>query len=117
MQVEEIYNRSKLYVLVSLCAGLLYSGVLVGTTLLIGERLLTNHASRGAPLAGGVAIAVLILFGSTRERFQRAIDRLVRRRAGAQVRPVTMQKMNLPNRHGSWSIRGTAGATAPGGGG
>ncbi len=93
MQVEEIYNRSKLYVVVSLGAGLLYSGVLVGTTLLIGEQLLANHASRGAPLAGGAAIAILILFGSTRERFQRAIDRRFDREKTKFDQ--AMQKMNL----------------------
>ena len=93
MQVEEIYNRSKMYVLVSLGAGLLYSGVLVGTTLLIGEQLLTNHATRGAPVAGVVAIAVLILFGSTRERFQRAIDRRFDREKYKFDQ--AMQKMNL----------------------
>ena len=71
MQVEEIYNRSKLYVLVSISAGLLYSGVLVGTTLLIGDRLLAN----GAVVAGVVAITILVLSGAIRERFQRAIDR------------------------------------------
>ena len=93
MQVEEIYNRSKMYVLVSLGAGLLYSGVLVGTTLLIGEQLLTNHASRGAVVAGVVAIAILILFGQTRERFQKAIDRRFYREKYKFDQ--AMQKMNL----------------------
>ena len=93
MQVEEIYNRSKMYVLVSLGAGLLYSGVLVGTTLLIGDQLLTNHASRGAVVAGGLAIAILILLGATRERFQRAIDRRFYREKYKFDQ--AMQKMNL----------------------
>ncbi len=48
MQVEEIYNRSKMYVLVSLGLSLLYSGVLVGTSLLIGEQL-WRTMRRGVP--------------------------------------------------------------------
>jgi transcriptional regulator with GAF, ATPase, and Fis domain len=93
MQVEEIYNRSKLYVLVSLSAGLLYSGVLVGTTLVIGDRLLADHTSRGAVVAGVVAIVVLILSGASRERFHRAIDRRFYREKYKFDQ--AMQKMNL----------------------
>ncbi len=93
LQVEEIYNRSKMYVLVSLGASLLYTVVLIGTSLLIGERLLANHASRGALVAGGLAIAILILFGATRERFQRAIDRRFHREKYKFDQ--AMQKMNL----------------------
>lgn len=93
MQVEELYNRSKMYVLVSLGAGLLYSGVLVGTTLLIREQLLTNHATWGAPVAAVVAIAGLILLEATRERFQRAIDRRFYREKYKFDQ--AMQKMNL----------------------
>ena len=93
MQVEEIYNRSKIYVLVSLAAGLLYSAVLVGTTLLIGDRLLANHTSRGAVVAGIVAITILILSGAIRERFQRAIDRRFSREK--YKFDEAMQKMSL----------------------
>ncbi len=93
MQVEEIYNRSKMYVLVSLGAGLLYSCVLVGTTLLIGDQLLTNHALKGGPVAGGAMLAILILLGATRERFQRAIDRRFYREKYKFDQ--AMQKMNL----------------------
>lgn len=75
MQVEEIYDRSKVYFLVSLAAGLLYPAVLVGTSLLIGDRLLAQHTSRGAVVSGVVIIAILILSGATRGPFQRAIDR------------------------------------------
>ena len=75
MRAEEIYHRGKMYVFVSLAVGLLYSGLLVGTTLLIGERLLTNTASGEAVAAGGVVLVVLILSGATRDRFQRVIDR------------------------------------------
>ncbi len=93
MQVEEIYNRSKIYVLVSLAAGLLYSAVLVGTTLLIGDRLLADHTSRGAVVAGVVAMAILILSGAIRERFQRAIDRRFSREK--YKFDEAMQRMNL----------------------
>ena len=93
MRVEEIYNRSKLYVLVSLGASLLYTLVLVGTSLLIGERLQANQSSRGALVAGGLAIAILVLFGATRERFQRAIDRRFHREKYQFDQ--AMQKMNL----------------------
>ncbi|WP_435009768.1 sigma 54-interacting transcriptional regulator [Tundrisphaera lichenicola] len=93
MQVEEIYNRSKIYVVVSLAAGLLYSGVLVGTTLLIGERLLTPHTSRGAVVMGGVVIVLLVLSGAIRERFQRVIDRRFYREK--YKFDEAMQKMNL----------------------
>ncbi len=92
MQVEEIYNRSKIYFLVSLAAGLLYPAVLVGTSLLIGDQLLAKHTSRGAVLAG-VLIAVLILSGATRGPFQRAIDRRFYREK--YQFDEAMQKMNL----------------------
>jgi transcriptional regulator with GAF, ATPase, and Fis domain len=93
LQVEEIYNRSKMYVLVSLGMSLLCTGVLVGTSLLIGERLLTDHASRGAPVAVGLTIAIAILLGATREWFQRAIDRRFYREKYQFDQ--AMQKMNL----------------------
>ena len=75
MQVKEIYNRSKIYVLVSILAGLLFSATLVGTTLLIGDRLLTDHTSRGGVIAGFMVLTVLICYEAIRGRFQRAIDR------------------------------------------
>ena len=93
MQVEELYNRSKVYVLVSLAAGLLYSAVLVGTTLLIGDQLLANHTSRGGVVAGFVALAILILTGAIRERFQRVIDRRFSREK--YKFDEAMQRMNL----------------------
>ena len=93
MQVEEIYNRSKIYVLVSIAAGLLYSALLVGTTLLIGDRLLADHTSRGAVVAGVVALTILILSGAIRERFHRAIDRRFSR--DKSKFDEAMQRMNL----------------------
>ncbi len=48
MQVEAIYNRGKMYVLLSLAAGLLYSAIRWSvTTLLIGEQFMDDHTSRG----------------------------------------------------------------------
>ena len=93
MKAEAIYNRSKLYVLVSIAAGLLYSALLVGTTLLIGESLLADQTSRGAVVAGVVALAVLILTGAIRERFHRAIDRRFSREK--YKFDEAMQRMNL----------------------
>ncbi len=93
MQVEEIYNRSKIYVLVSILAGLLYSAVLVGLTLLIGDRLLANHTSWLGLVAGVVALAILILSGPIRERAQRAIDRRFSREK--YKFDEAMQRMNL----------------------
>jgi DNA-binding NtrC family response regulator len=93
MQVEEIYNRSKMYVLASLGVSFLYTGILVGTTLLIDDQLLTNQASKGAVVAGIVALAGLVLFGATRERFQRALERRFYREKYQFDQ--AMQKMNL----------------------
>lgn len=75
LQVEEILNRSVIYVAVSVSAGLLYSGALVISTLLIGDQLLVNQPSRQAMVVGVVAIGALILTGAVRERFQKVIDR------------------------------------------
>jgi transcriptional regulator with GAF, ATPase, and Fis domain len=60
---------------------------------LIGDQLLTNTALRYGPVAGGVAIAFLILLGATREWFQRAIDRRFYREK--YKFDEAMQKMNL----------------------
>ena len=92
MQVEEIYNRSKTYFLVSLAAGLIYPAVLVGMSLLIGDQLLARHTSRGAVVAG-VLISALILSGVTRGPFQKAIDRRFYREKYKFDQ--AMQKMNL----------------------
>ena len=93
MQVKEIYNRSKIYVLVSILAGLLFSAILVGTTLLIGDRLLTDHTSRGAVVAGFMVLMALIFWEAIRGRFQRAIDRRFSREK--YKFDEAMQRMNL----------------------
>ena len=91
-RAEQFYSRGKVYVFVTLLVGVLYSTVLVGLTLLIGDRLFKTSSS-GAAAAGGVALAVLILSGATRDRFQRAIDRRFHRE---KVKfDQAMEKMNL----------------------
>ena len=76
MQVEEIINRSVVYFAFSVTAGLIYSGVLLASGWLIGDRLLsTNPTSWGAMVAALSVIVVLILSEVARGRFQRVIDR------------------------------------------
>jgi transcriptional regulator with GAF, ATPase, and Fis domain len=74
MEVEEIYNRSKLYFLVSVLAGLLYSGVLVVSALLIGFSL-SDQPSGQAMVVALTASVILIVAGASRRPFQKAIDR------------------------------------------
>ena len=91
MQVEEVFNRGMVYVLVSVSAGLLYSGFLVLGALLIGETLLDYKT--GGVAAGVTAIAILILTGAVRDRFQKAIDRRFYREKYKFDQ--AMRKMNL----------------------
>jgi DNA-binding NtrC family response regulator len=92
MQVEEFFNRGVFYVLVSVSAGLLYSGFLVLGTLVIGETLLDFKTSAGVT-AGVTAIAILILTGAVRDRMQKAIDRRFYREKYKFDQ--AMRKMNL----------------------
>jgi transcriptional regulator with GAF, ATPase, and Fis domain len=75
MQVEEIYNRGKVYLLVSVLAGLLYSGTLVLSALVIGLRLSDIPTSSQSIVVALTAIVILIVSGATRGRFQKVIDR------------------------------------------
>ncbi len=75
MQAEVLLNRSVMYVMMSMAAGLLYSAGLVLGALLIGERLLGNQASLGTVVACVTAIILLISSGAAKNRFQTAIDR------------------------------------------
>ncbi len=93
MQVEEMFNRGVVYVLVSVSAGLLYSGFLVLGALLIGETLLDYRSPTGGLVAGVTAIAILILSGAVRDRFQKAIDRRFYREKYKFDQ--AMRKMNL----------------------
>ncbi len=74
MQVEEIYNRGKLYVMASLSAGLLYSAILVTCGVVIRDQLMA-YRTTGAITAGAVAIVILVLTGAARDRFQKVIDK------------------------------------------
>ncbi len=76
MQIEEITNRSVVYFLFSLVAGLFYSGMLLVGGKVIGDRLFAPHAtSMGAVVAALSVIVVLTLSEVARGRFQRVIDR------------------------------------------
>ncbi len=76
MQVEEIINRSVVYFVFSVTAGLLYSVVLVLSGFVIGGPLRgSTQTSHGAMVAGLTVIVILILSEIARERFQRVIER------------------------------------------
>ena len=75
MRAEEYLNRGVVYILISVSAGLLYSGVLVVATLAIGDRLLAEQTSVGALVAGLTAIVVLLLSETARHGFQKVLDR------------------------------------------
>jgi DNA-binding NtrC family response regulator len=93
MQVEEFFNRGVFYMLVSVSAGLVYSGFLVLGTLLIGETLLDYQTRTSGLTAGVTAIAILILTGAVRDRMQKAIDRRFYREKYKFDQ--AMRKMNL----------------------
>ncbi len=92
MQVEEV-QRGVVYLLVSVSAGLLYSGILVLGALLIGWTLLEHQVSTGGLAAGVTAITFLILTGAMRGPFQKAIDRRFYREKYKFDQ--AMRKMNL----------------------
>ncbi len=92
MQVEEV-QRGMVYLLVSVAAGVLYSGFLVLGALVIGKRLLDHQVSTGGLAAGVTAIAFLILTGAMRGPFQKAIDRRFYREKYKFDQ--AMRKMNL----------------------
>ncbi len=75
MQAEEFLNRSVVYFVVSVAAGLLYSGVLIICAVAIGDTLLADRTSMGALVAGLTAIMILVFSEAARHRFQRVIDR------------------------------------------
>jgi transcriptional regulator with GAF, ATPase, and Fis domain len=94
MQVEEFINRSAVYFAFSLSAGLIYSGVLLVSGKLIGDRLFSTHSTtRGAVAAALSIVVVLILSEVARGRFQRVIDRQFFREKYKFDR--AMQKMRL----------------------
>jgi transcriptional regulator with GAF, ATPase, and Fis domain len=76
MQAEEYLNRGGVYFLVSLVAGLLYSGLLVVTALVINLRVPASQLTiMQALVAGLTAIVILVLTEAARQQFQKALDR------------------------------------------
>jgi transcriptional regulator with GAF, ATPase, and Fis domain len=76
MQVEQIINRSMVYVALSLTAGLLYSAVLILSGVLFREHLMSAPQTwRGAMVAGLTVVLVLVLSEVARGQFQKVIDR------------------------------------------
>lgn len=75
MKAEEFFNRGVAYFVVSLVAGLIYSGLLVVATIFINERLIGRQKSLTAVVGTATTVGVLIFWEAARRRFQRAIDR------------------------------------------
>jgi transcriptional regulator with GAF, ATPase, and Fis domain len=76
MQVEDIINRSVVYFLFSLVAGLIYSGMLLVAGILIRDRLYWLHSSWVGAIVAALSFGpVLALFELARRRTQRVIDR------------------------------------------
>ena len=114
MQVEEIINRSVVYFALSVTAGLLYSGVLMLSGMVIGDQFSAAHqTSRGAMVAGVTVIVILIVSELARERFQKVIDRRFYREKYKFDQ--AMRKMRLAV--GSLVDRADARPPAAGGGG
>jgi DNA-binding NtrC family response regulator len=75
MQAEEFLNRSVVYFLVTLVAGLLYTGSLVVISLVLRESLQGHRTGLGAIAVGVTALLILIFWEALRQPFQKAIDR------------------------------------------
>ncbi|OJW05508.1 MAG: transcriptional regulator [Planctomycetales bacterium 71-10] len=75
LQVDEIVNRGVAYFVFSATAGLIYSGLLLISGKLIGDRLSTLGTSWGAVVATVSVIVVLVVSELVRGRFQRVLDR------------------------------------------
>ncbi|MDG3007131.1 sigma 54-interacting transcriptional regulator [Paludisphaera mucosa] len=75
LQVDEIVNRSMAYFAFSVTAGLIYSGLLLISGKLIGDRLTSLGTSWGAVVATVSVIVVLFVSELARGRFQRILDR------------------------------------------
>ncbi len=72
---EEFLNRGVRYVLVSVLAGVVYSGLLVAGTFLITTSWSSAQTSREGVVVAATALAVLALSGLLRDRVQRVFDR------------------------------------------
>src|SRR5262249_22827831 len=74
MQDEELFKRSVVYVALSVLAGLIYSGMLVLSGMLIGDQFFSTR--RGTSWVAGLTMfLVLVVSELARKRFQRVIDR------------------------------------------
>jgi transcriptional regulator with GAF, ATPase, and Fis domain len=76
MQAEQIINRSVVYVVFSVAAGVVYAAVLLVSGMILGDQLFSpNQTWRGALVAGLTVVVILVLSQFVRTRFQKAIDR------------------------------------------
>ncbi len=75
MQAEVFLSRGVVYFLISLAAGLLYSGGLVVTAMIVGDKLLVDKTTPGVLVAVLTAVVILVLSEAARHQFQRALDR------------------------------------------
>jgi transcriptional regulator with GAF, ATPase, and Fis domain len=73
MQDEELINRSVVYVALSVTTGLVCSGVLVLSGMLIGDQFRSTRQTSW--VAGLTVLLVLVLLELARKRFQKVIDR------------------------------------------
>ncbi len=73
MQDEDLINRGVVYIVLSVTAGLIYSGVLVLSGMLIGDQFRSTRQTSW--VAGLTVFLVLILLELARKRFQKVIDR------------------------------------------
>jgi transcriptional regulator with GAF, ATPase, and Fis domain len=76
LQAEEFLNRSVVYFLVTLGAGLVYSGLLVAVSLVVSNRLQGQGTGvLGLVAAWLTAVVLLVLVEAARKLSQKAIDR------------------------------------------
>jgi transcriptional regulator with GAF, ATPase, and Fis domain len=75
LQAEALWNRSVVYLVVSIAAGIVYSGGLVIGALMFGERLISPQISLGTIVACATAVVLLFLLEAARYRFQAALER------------------------------------------
>jgi transcriptional regulator with GAF, ATPase, and Fis domain len=73
MQDEELINRSVVYVALSVTGGLVYSGMLVLSGMVIGDQFLTTPQTSW--VAGLTMFLILVVSELARKRFQKVIDR------------------------------------------
>jgi transcriptional regulator with GAF, ATPase, and Fis domain len=75
LQAEAIWNRSVIFLVVSVVAGIVYSGCLILGALVVGERLKSAQVSLGTVVAFTTALVLLGVLEAARYRFQAALER------------------------------------------